>query len=378
MGPLNGFRIIELKGIGPGPYAGMLLADMGADVIVVERSARPNGLAMPSAQDVHSRGKRSIALDLKQPEGVDTLLRLIDTADGLIEGFRPGVTERLGIGPDDCLARRRQLVYGRITGWGQTGPLSQAPGHDINYIALTGSLAAIGSEDKPAVPLNLIGDYAGGSLFLVSGMLAAMLAAQKTGKGQVVDAAITDGSAHLMSGFYGWQDVGFWRARRARNLLDGAAHHYNVYETADQQFVAVGPLEPQFYTAFIELLGLDAEAFGPGQSITKWPELVTAVADVFAQETLATWQQRLEGTDACVSPVLDINAATRHPHNVERRTYIEVGGVVQPAPAPRFSETPSDAPAAPHAEGIDGDAVLADAGFGHEEIAALRERGVLG
>lgn len=378
MRPLSGFRIIELKGIGPGPYAGMLLADMGADVIVVERSNRPNGIAIPSAQDVHSRGKRSIALDLKQPDGVATLLRLVDGADGLIEGFRPGVAERLGVGPEVCLQRQPKLVYGRLTGWGQTGPLAHAPGHDINYIGLTGALAAIGPAERPVVPLNLIGDYAGGSLFLVSGMLAAMLAASRSGEGQVVDAAITDGSAHLMSGFYGWQDLGFWKAGRERNLLDGAAHHYNVYACADGQFVAIGPLEPQFYMAFLELMGLDTDEFGPGQSITRWPDLVDAVAETFRTQPRDYWCARLEGTDACVSPVLDLNEATRHPHNVERHTYQTIGGVVQPSPAPRFSLDPSPAPPPPPAEGADGESVLREAGFTDAEIERLLAAGVLG
>ena len=377
MGPLNGMRVIELKGIGPGPYAGMLLADMGADVIVIERASSTPGIAIPAARDVHSRGKRSIALDLKNPAGLDALMTLIDGADALIEGFRPGVAERLGFGPEACLARNPALVFGRVTGWGQHGPLAQAPGHDINYIGLTGVLAAIGTRDKPVPPLNVIGDYAGGSLFLVMGMLAAMLAARQTGEGQVVDAAITDGSASLMSGFYGWQQLGFWQAKRAANLLDGAAHHYNVYETGDGKLLSVGALEPQFYAALIDLAGLDAAQFGGQQPIERWPALIDALTAVFKTKTRAEWRELLEGSDACVAPVLDMNEATRHPHNVARGTYIDVDGLVQPAPAPRFSATPCAEPAPPHAEGADAQAVLESCGFDAAQIAALRDANAL-
>ncbi len=371
MGPLHGTRVIELKGIGPGPYAGMLLADMGADVIVVERASTAQGIAIPSAVDVHSRNKRSIALDLKNPAGLAALLKLVDGADALLEGFRPGVAERLGCGPAECHARNPRLVYGRVTGWGQDGPLAQSPGHDINYIGLTGVLAAIGTREKPLPPLNIIGDYAGGSLFLVMGMLAAMLEAKTSGKGQVVDAAITDGSANLMSGFYGWQQLGFWHAQRGGNLLDGAAHHYNVYETSDGGWLSVGALEPQFYTTFLKLMALDASRFGGQQPVERWPELIEALSEVFSKKTLAEWCDLLEGTDACVAPVLDMNAATRHPHNVARRTYVDVGGVTQPAPAPRFDRTPCDVPSPPRAEGNDTREVLASAGFSDDEINAL-------
>lgn len=377
MGPLQGTRVIELKGLGPGPYAGMLLADMGADVIVVERSSTTPGIAIPSALDVHSRGKRSIALDLKNPAGLDALMTLIDSADALLEGFRPGVAERLGFGPEACHARNAALVYGRVTGWGQDGPLAQAPGHDINYIGLTGVLAAIGTRERPVPPLNVIGDYAGGSLFLVMGMLAALLEARRSGKGQVVDAAITDGSASLMSGFYGWQQIGFWQAQRAANLLDGAAHHYNVYETADGAFLSVGALEPQFYAAFVERVGLDGDVFGGQQPIERWPALIEALTAVFRTKTLAAWCELLEGSDACVAPVLDINAATQHPHNVARRTYVEIDGLTQPGPAPRFSATPSATPAAPHAEGADAEDVLVSCGFSAAQIAALRDADAL-
>ena len=261
MGPLAGIRVIEIKGIGPGPYAGMLLADMGADVIVVERASSFAGFGVPAKQDVNSRGKRSIALDLKNPLGLQTLLELIAGADALLEGYRPGVAERLGFGPKVCHEINPKLVYGRITGWGQDGPLAKTAGHDINFISITGALAAIGNEEKPMMPLNVVGDYGGGSLFLVAGMLAALLEARESGVGQVVDAAITDGSASLMSAYYGWQKAGFWKTDRGSNLLDGAAYYYNVYETADGKHVSVGPLEPQFYALFVEKAGLDPDTF---------------------------------------------------------------------------------------------------------------------
>ena len=377
MGPLAGVKIIEMKGIGPGPYAGMLLADLGADVVVVERSSKPSGLRTPARDDVHSRGKRSIALDVKNPRGLETLLRMIEGADVLLEGFRPGVAERLGFGPEDCHAINPKLVYGRLTGWGQSGPLANSAGHDINYIAITGALAAIGGKDKPVPPLNLVGDYAGGSLFLVVGVLAALIEARVSGKGQVVDAAIVDGSANLMSVLYGWQKIGFWNANRNANLLDGAAYHYDVYETADGKFVSVGPLEPQFYALFIEKAGLDVETFGEQAGPADWPRLKELLADAMKQKTQAEWCELLEGTDACFAPVLDFLEAPTHPHNRERNTYIEVGGVKQPAPAPRFSRTACDAPSAPRAEGADTESVLRDAGFSDSDIAELRKSGAL-
>lgn len=377
MGPLAGVRVIEMRGIGPGPYAGMLLADMGADVIVVERSSKPTGIGIPAKDDVNSRGKRSIALDLKHPLGLKALLRLIEDADALLEGFRPGVAERLGFGPEDCHAINPALVYGRLTGWGQSGPLAGAAGHDINYISITGALAAIGDKEKPVPPLSLVGDYAGGSLFLVVGLLAALIETRASGKGQVVDAAITDGSASLMSVFHGWQKVGFWNTERESNFLDGAAYHYSVYETADGKFVSVGPLEPKFYAVFVEKAGLDAETFSKQAGPADWPRLKKKLADAIKQKTQEEWCELLEGTDACFAPVLNFLEAPRHPHNIARQTYISIDGVEQPAPAPRFSRTVCDAPSAPRAEGADTDSVLRDRGFSDTDIAELRKAGAL-
>ncbi|MEM7612863.1 MAG: CaiB/BaiF CoA-transferase family protein [Pseudomonadota bacterium] len=377
MGPLAGLTVIEMKGIGPGPYAGMLLADMGARVIVVERASKPMGIAVPADKDVHSRGKASIALDLKTPEGLQTLLRLVDGADALIEGFRPGVAERLGFGPEVCHARNPRLVFGRLTGWGQSGPMAQAPGHDINYIGLTGALAAVGPAHKPVVPLNLIGDYAGGSLFLVMGVLAALLEARQSGQGQVVDAAITDGSANLMSGFYGWQAMGFWQANRECNMLDGAAHHYQVYETKDQKFMAVGALEPQFYAEFLARMGINDARFAAQMSVEHWPALIELLSESFRQHTQAHWSGVFEGSEACVTPVLDINEAIAHPHNIARETYIDVAGVDQPAPAPRFSRSTQGLPRAPQREGANTIEVLQQAGLSDTEIEQLRSVGAL-
>ncbi|MEL6871139.1 MAG: CaiB/BaiF CoA-transferase family protein [Pseudomonadota bacterium] len=377
MGPLHGVRVIEIKGIGPGPYAGMLLADLGADVIVVERDAKPNGIAPPSATDVHSRGKRSIALNLKTPAGVAALLRIVAQSDVLIEGFRPGVAERLGFGPEACHDVNPRLVFGRLTGWGQDGPLANTAGHDINYIGIVGALAAIGSADKPTVPLNLVGDYAGGSLFLVIGILAALLEAKASGQGQIIDAAITDGAAHLMSGFHGWRDIGFWNTQRANNLLDGAAPNYDTYATSDGRFLAIGALEPQFTAALLDGLGLadqlDASAFYPAH----WPQTKQRIASVVASRTQAEWLAVFDGSDACVAPVLNVDDAPAHPHNQARKTYVDIAGVTQPAPAPRFSRSACSQPAAPHAEAADSDAVLAEFGYSADEIAALRHDAVL-
>ena len=377
MGPLAGVRIIEMKGIGPAPYAGMLLADMGADVIVVERSSETLGIAVPAKKDVTSRGKRSVAIDIKNPAGLRALLRLVEGADVLFEGFRPGVAERVGFGPEQCHAINPGLVYGRLTGWGQQGPLANAAGHDINYIALTGALAAIGGRDKPVPPLNVVGDYAGGSLFLVTGILAALLESRQSGKGQVIDAAVTDGSASLMSVFHGWKDLGFWSEKRHSNLLDGAAYHYDVYETADGKFVSIGALEPQFYALLVEKAGLDEELFGKQAGPEQWPALKEQLAIVFKQRSRREWCELLEGSDACFAPVLDFTEAPAHPHNQARGTYVTIGGVDQPAPAPRFSRSECGLPGEGRAEGADTEAVLRESGFSDAEIAALRDSGAL-
>ncbi|MEL7025494.1 MAG: CaiB/BaiF CoA-transferase family protein [Pseudomonadota bacterium] len=375
MGPLEGLRIVEIRGIGPGPYAGMLLADLGAEVIVVERAAKPSGVAPPAAHDINMRGKRSIALDLKTPLGVELLLKLLDTADAMFEGFRPGVAERLGFGPEVCLERNPRLVYGRVTGWGQSGSLSQAAGHDINYIALTGALAAIGPQEKPSVPLNLIGDYAGGSLFLVVGILAALVSARQSGRGQVVDAAITDGSAHLMSIFHTLSTLGMWRPRRESNLLDGAAPFYDVFETADSRFVAIGAIEPQFFQLLLDKLQLDPSLATAQHDVSVWPELRRQIEATIRTRTQQEWIDRLEGTDVCFAPVLDLNEASEHPHHRDRNTYINVGDVMQPAPAPRFSATPSTIPEAPHSEGADTRAVLESLGLSPDQIATALDSG---
>lgn len=372
MGPLAGIKILEMKGIGPGPYAGMLLADMGAEVVVVERSSKHHGIGMPSSMDPNTRGKKSIVLNLKTAEGLAALLKLVESADVLFEGFRPGVAERLGYGPDVCLKRNPRLVYGRMTGWGQTGPLAQAAGHDINYISLTGSLAAIGNADRPIPPLNLVGDYAGGSLFLVMGILAAIIESQKSGQGQVIDAAITDGSASLMTMFHGLSNLGGWKKQRQANMLDGGAHYYDVYETADGKFVSIGSIEPQFYALLIEKAGLDSDQFKPQHDAKHWPELKQRLADVIKTKTREQWCEIMEGTDVCFAPVLDYTEAPQHPHNQARETYITVGGVEQPAPAPRFSRSKCDVPTVPPVEGADTEAVLREWGFDAETIAGLK------
>lgn len=378
MGPLAGYRILEIKGIGPGPYAGMLLADLGAEVVVIERPGQLPGLAPPSVVDLFSRGKRNVALDLKTDEGREALLRLVGSADALFEGFRPGVAERLGFGPDVCLGRNPRLVYGRITGWGQDGPLAPMAGHDINYISLTGVLDAIGSPDRPALPLNLVGDFAGGSLFLVIGMLAALLEAHKSGRGQVVDAAITDGTAHLMTMIYTLSRLGLWHTARERNMLDGGAPFYGVYRTKDDRFMSVGALEPQFFSRFAELIGLPEHLSNNQNDPSTWKELKTALSDAFVTKTRDEWTTVFADSDACVAPVLNYTEAPDHPHNAARATYLENTAGVQPSPAPRFSRSRCEAPAAPRASGTDTLQVLGDWGFEQHEIEELVRSGALG
>jgi alpha-methylacyl-CoA racemase len=361
VGPLNGLKIIEISGIGPGPFCGMMLADMGADVVCIDRAARP---MLDPATDCTRRGKRSVMLDLKSQEGRDIFLRLVEKADAVFEGFRPGVMERLGLGPDDCMAVNPRLVYGRMTGWGQTGPLSRVAGHDINYISLTGSLHAIGrSGDKPVPPLNLAGDFGGGAMFLAFGMVCALLEVQESGKGQVIDAAITDGSALLMTLVLSFEAQGQWSLERGSNLLDGGAHFYDTYETSDGRYVTIGSLEPQFYALLMEKAGLDAGEFGDQNDRRRWPELKSKLEALFKTRSRDEWCELMEGTDVCFAPVLDIHEASEHPHNQARGTYIKVNGMTQPAPAPRFSRTSPDAPFASHVPGSDMDAVLAEWGI---------------
>lgn len=374
MGPLAGFRIIELAGIGPGPFCGMMLSDLGAEVIEVERLTPVNPF-----RDVTSRNRRCISLDLKHPAGVETVLRLVELADALFEGFRPGVTERLGLGPDDCLARNPRLVYGRLTGWGQDGPLSQAAGHDINYIGLTGALHAIGREGEPPIPpLNLVGDYGGGGMLLAFGLLAGMLEAQKSGRGQVVDAAMVDGSAALMSLFVSQARAGRFTDQRGTNELDGGAHYYNAYETSDGEYISIASAEPRFYAELIEKAELDAEDFAPQMDTNRWPEFKAKLREVFLSKTQAQWCEIMEGTDVCFAPVLSLFDAPKHPHNVARETFVEVDGIVQPAPAPRFSRTEARISHGASDAGADTVVVLQDYGFSAEEIDDLRSEGVIG
>ena len=356
MGPLKGIKVIEMAGIGPGPFAGMLLADMGAEVISVERRKDKSGNRLP---DCSRRGKKSIVLDLKSEEGLTTLLELVEKADVLFEGFRPGVMERLGIGPEDCMAKNPKLVYGRMTGWGQTGPLAKAAGHDINYISITGALHAIGRpNDNPVPPLNLVGDYGGGSMFLVTGILAALIESGKSGKGQVVDAAMTDGSAVLMAMFNSLHAMGMWSMKRGVNLLDSGAHFYDTYRTKDDKFVSIGSIEPQFYAMLMEKAELDPESFGNQLDQSKWPEMKERLKEIILTKTRDEWCELLEGTDVCFAPVLDFLEAQTHHHNVARKTYIEVDGMVQPAPAPRFDRTVSEVQFGARSAGEDTEEVL--------------------
>ncbi|MBC7590930.1 MAG: CoA transferase [Salinibacterium sp.] len=340
-GPLHGVRVVELVGIGPGPFAGMLLADLGADVIRVDR---PGGNALqvvPPEKDILGRGRPSVAVNLKDPRGVALVLDLVESADILIEGFRPGVTERLGIGPEQCHARNPQLVYGRMTGWGQDGPLAQTAGHDINYIAVAGALDPIGrAGGPPQIPLNLVGDFAGGSMYLVTGVLAALTHARAGGEGQVVDAAITDGAAHLLTMPMMMQQAGAWNPERGTNLLDSGAPFYDVYETADGRWMSVGGLEPQFYAAMEAVLGIDD--LPDRYDLSQWPALRKILGDTFSTKTQAEWTALFDGTDACVAPVMPMGEAPTHPHNQARGTYVEHHGLMQAAPAPRFSATPAN------------------------------------
>ena len=378
MGPLTGLRVIELASIGPGPLCAMLLADLGAEVIRIDRT-EPSGLGVPMDVkfEVSGRNRRSVALDIKQPAGRDAALRLIDRADVLIEGFRPGVAERLGLGPEACQARNPGLVFGRMTGFGQTGPLSQAAGHDLNYIALTGALHAIGGKDKPVPPLNLVGDYGGGALYLAFGILAAIFERSRSGQGQVVDAAMVDGASSLMSIFFGMAASGAWNVNeRAANLLDGGAPFYDTYATSDRQWVSIGALEPKFFAELVQRIGLDSSYLQRQYDRRCWPEMRADIGRLIAAKTRDEWSALLEGTDVCFAPVLRIDEVAQHPHAVARGAYIDIGGVTQPAPAPRFSRSQLAHPTAPVKAGSHTDILLAEAGFNADEIAALRASGV--
>ncbi|WP_323761211.1 CaiB/BaiF CoA-transferase family protein [Maricaulis sp.] len=355
-GPLKGVKVLEFVGLGPAPFCAMMLSDMGADVVRIDR---PGAHGLGPA-DVLARGRRSVGLDLKDEQELETARRLIAAADILLEGYRPGVMERLGLGPDMALARNPALVYGRMTGWGQFGPLAHAAGHDLNYIALTGALGAIGDQDKPAIPLNLVGDFGGGAMYLAFGVLAALHHARTTGEGQVVDAAIVDGAASLMASQHQLAALGLWSSERGTNLLDGAAHFYSVYECADGEFVSVGPLEPEFYTLLCERTGFDGQAWPADWSGKGWSAAKAALADLFRSQPRQHWCDLLEGTDACFAPVLTYEESARHPHMKARGVYVEIDGVRQAAPAPRFSRTPGAIQASASKPGADREAVLAD------------------
>lgn len=381
MGPLHGIRIVEFAALGPAPMGCMILADLGAEVVRIERKlpagAKPASELFDPKIDILNRSRRVVSLDLKKPEGLAAAKQLAASADVLIEGFRPGVMERLGLGPDDCLAANPRLVYGRMTGWGQTGPLANSAGHDINYLSLSGALHAIGEPGgKPVVPLNLVADCGGGAMLLVVGVLAAALEARSSGKGQVVDAAMTDGSALLMTMMYTLKAMGNWTQERGSNLLDGGAHFYDTYRCADGKYISIGPIEPQFYTLFLQKTGITDPDFKQQWERTRWPELKTRLAAHLETRTRDEWCALLEGSDACVAPVLDMDEAPEHPHNQARGTFIEVGVVIQPAPAPRFSRSIPAQPRPP-VVGATGADVLSDWGFAPDEIDALRMAGAI-
>ena len=378
-GPLTGYKIIEIAGIGPGPFAAMMLSDMGAEVIRVERVQAVRDTQSSNANwDVMQRGRKNVAIDLKHADGVEALLQLVEKADAMIEGFRPGVMERLGVGPDVCLARNKKLVFGRMTGWGQDGPYANAAGHDINYIALAGALAHFGrAGEAPVPPLNMVGDFGGGGMLLAYGVVCALLEAQRSGAGQVVDAAMVDGSAILMSMFWGFKNIGLHDENaRGTNMLDSGAHFYDVYKCSDGKFVSIGSIEPQFYAQLLQLTGLASDAeFANQQDRTMWPKLKQRLTEVFATKTQAEWCKIMEGTDVCFAPVLTMSEAAKHPHNVARKTFIEIAGTTQPAPAPRFSRTVASLPTAPVGAGANTREVLQS--WGIQNVDELITRGVV-
>ncbi len=380
MGPLSGLRIVEMSGIGPGPMCAMLLADLGADVIRLDRLQDSRlGMVKEARYNLLNRGRRSAAVDLKTPEGVETVLKLIDQADALVEGFRPGVMERLGLGPDVCFKRNPKLVFGRVTGWGQDGPLALAAGHDMNYIALTGALHSIGSKDGPPVPpLNLVGDFGGGALYIAFGIVCAIVEAAKSGQGQIVDAAMTDGASSLMTAIYGLKAQGMFGAGRGSNVLDSGAHFYQVYETEDGQYISLAPIERKFYEELLERVGFDKQKFDDQWNPDGWTASRDDMQEVFKTKTRDEWCEVLEGTDVCFAPVLSLDEAPDHPHNKARETFVEVAGVTQPAPAPRFSRTPGEIQRPPPIVGENTDEVLGDWGFAADELGRLRQAGAIG
>jgi alpha-methylacyl-CoA racemase len=373
-GPLRDLRVVELAGLAPVPFGAMLLADLGADVVRIDR---------PTARDFEpltaalGRGRRSVALDLKRDGAAEVVLRLVERADALVEGFRPGVMERLGLGPDVCLVRNERLVYARLTGWGQDGPLASQPGHDLNYVALSGALGAIGrAGDLPVPPLNLLGDFGGGGMLLALGVVSAVLEARSSGRGQVVDAAMTDGSALLMTMTYGAHGAGLWSTERGTNLLDGGAPFYDVYATADGRAVAVACLEARFYAQLLRVLGLERPELADHTDVASWPAIRAALTEAFASRTRDEWERVFEGAEACVAPVLDLDEAPRHPHNRARATFYPADGGTLPMPAPRFEGTPAARPRPPSPAGADTESALADWGFASEEIESLVAAGI--
>jgi len=375
-GPLSGMVVVELAGLGPAPFCGMMLADLGADVIRIDRT-RPESPLASDGHELTNRGKRSVAVDLKSEGGVEVVLRCVERSEALIEGFRPGVAERLGVGPAECLARNPALVFGRMTGWGQQGPLSEMAGHDIDYIALSGALHSIGPSDRPIPPLNLVGDFGGGGVMLAFGLLAGILHARETGEGQVVDAAMVDGSALLTTPHHGYVADGWWVPRRESNLLDGAAPFYTTYQTSDGEHVAVGALEPQFFAALLAGLAIDPAEFASQNDREQWPAMRARFAGLFGRRTRDEWAEHFAGTDACVAPVMSLTEAPAHPHNQARSTFVEVDGVIQPGPAPRFSSTTAEIRHGPSRSGTNTDEVLAWLGFSPTDIGKLRDSGAV-
>jgi alpha-methylacyl-CoA racemase len=376
-GPLVGLRVVELAGLAPAPFATTVLADLGAEVVRVDR-VRPGADVLTFPHDPLSRARRWIGVDTKRPEGREVVLRLVDRADVLLEGFRPGVTERLGLGPGDCLARNPGLVYGRVTGWGQDGPLAQAAGHDINYIGLAGALEPIGrAGERPIPPLNLLGDFGGGGMLLALGVLAALVERASSGRGQVVDASMVDGAALLTAGMHGLRNIGMWSRGRGRNMLDGGAPFYDTYETADGRYVAVGAIEERFWQALMKVLELDPEELANRLDPENWPSVRERLAEVFRTRTRDEWTALGEGTDACLTPVLTPEEAAEHPHNVARGTFVTLDGHRQPAPAPRFDRTPAAEPTPPHEPRADTADVLAELGYRPEDVEGLRADGVV-
>ncbi len=379
-GPLNGFRIIEMAGIGPNPMCAMLLADMGAEVIRIDRTVDAGlGIALDRKYRVLDRSRPSVAIDLKKPEGIQTVLKLIAGADALIEGFRPGVMERLGLGPEKCMEVNPKLVFGRVTGWGQYGSLAKSAGHDINYISLVGACHSIGHDGEPPVPpLNLIGDFGGGGMLLAVGVLAALLESKSSGQGQVVDAAMTDGTATLMAALYGLYSAGMWSDLRQNNILDGGAHFYNTYETKDKKYISIASIEHKFYEILKELIGYEDQGNLAHKNKESWSANKKELIEIFKQKTRDEWCELLEGTDVCYAPVLNLREAPEHPHNKQRQTFTEIEGVVQPSPSPRFSRTPSTIQSPPSEIGENTDQVLKEWGFSSTEISNLRDTQAIG